>query len=1221
MNQSDINALLNNTATIETKIEILPKKAGEAVVTITGENSIKSWVYSDLRYVEDAGFIGQFVARTLDGELQDITDDFNIQDREIKLYLGIRVPNAQGVYSTTYYSLGNFFVQSPESNEVNDNTKFESFDYTVLFNKDFDADFKNTTYTKSFNEYIANEETVTALWLAQYVCAQAGVTLGTTNFRNNDFVINTNQFDSSFTCRDVIKSIAKLAYTWARIGWDNKLYFDFTVKTTVDKTYNNITNDNYYKLITQKEKYGPVNRVLIGTSFAEGDNEHIDDAASIAANGLTELFIADNPLTYTEEIRKRVITSGNCLFGLQYSAIDMETTGHPWLQGNELIGIQDMEGKMLYTYPFDRVLKFNGHIKSQITSYAKTSQEESMIYEGTDSSEGLYKKTQIVLDRQNQEITALSEKIDKTTDSFRISKHSTGVEVETENAGAYLPNNFVFYGNLEQKTTTGSNLMPISITTQTINGITATRTSDGFIHLSGTATANTVIPLSTTNENVTFPSNVYLQYENDFQTTNAQVTFNNGTTGVNSLTLGELNRIYDMSSRLGNKKVTYIYLYVNNGTTLNGKFRPMIHTKGMTIQPYEPYTNGISPNPLFPQRIDVVEGYNLFDGIYRLGYNPSSSTVTHRATSKYIDIKPNTTYTCSMFNTNPSKVAQFYIYQYGVGGNIIKEGPWRNSGLNFTTESNTSYISICFKYTDDSGLTVDTFKDTLLTEGEEEKPYLSDNAIGVEISGKNMCNPSKARLGTYSGITITYNEDYLVLNGTATAIVDVYLYHTSNSVNKPLIDYLNSHYGDYVLSNNLGYKNYIRVAGAYKENTFTTSTSAQTDGAFIRVPQGTVCNNTILRVQLEPGKTASEYEAYKGKIISLPTKGMFFAKIGDVQDTGYVDFTKGQIVRNGKIGKIVLNGTEGWAYNTGATNGQSYINLPSMMKVSKNTNVYSTIAIASSVSTKDNTISGDSYGNLIFKNIKVNGTYISSAAEMKAYLNQNPVTVYYVLEESVVETADLTETELEQLRLDVGYNRLKMLTTIDSTIDLTYLTDNELNGIYSTQTQLKLENNRISSSVSETREIIGANYDDLANKLDKKLEDSDLGPILSDYASTNSVTELTNKVESYQSSTQSYIGIVQNIRQNGVDKLVTETGYTFDKDGLTIEKTGAETKTTITENGMTIYDTTGGSTNKAVQVVDNTGVYSENVKINTYLIVGTHCRFENYEGGTGAFYI
>lgn len=82
---------------------------------------------------------------------------------------------------------------------------------------------------------------------------------------------------------------------------------------------------------------------------------------------------------------------------------------------------------------------------------------------------------------------------------------------------------------------------------------------------------------------------------------------------------------------------------------------------------------------------------------------------------------------------------------------------------------------------------------------------------------------------------------------------------------------------------------------------------------------------------------------------------------------------------------------------------------------------------------------------------------------------------------------------------------------------------------------------------------------------------------------------------------------VKNVVDDGVTKVETNTGFTFDSEGLTIEKSGREMKTQITEDGMTVYrDTT------AVLTADNTGVDAKNLKASTYLVIGTNSRFENY---------
>ena len=460
MNIFDIQGLIDNTATIYTKIEILPKVAGEEIITLTNEDSIKSWVYSDLRNVEKEGFIGQFVARTLDGELQDIADDFNIEDREIVLYLGINsnrtsalatqtnveitnqsneyILTEQGENVLTYYKLGNFFVEKPESDEVRDNTKFQAIDYTILFNKPFDPDYIYSAWGRSFNQQLERSGAVSALGLFEYVCSQVGVQPGNRNFYNNFFPITSNQFDSSYTCRDVIKAIAKLGFTWARIGWDNKLYLDFRKPYRVED-YNVITNDNYYELTTQKDVYGEVNRVLIGSSIVAGNSAYVEDAQSIEDNGLTELDIYDNPILYTQELREQAIRKGNSLLGLMYQPLEVETTGHPWLLGNEFITVVDMEGNHLRTCPLDRILTYNGHIRSKISSITKTEIESTYSYQGVENNDVEIKRSRVELDRQNQVLTSVME---------RTSANESNISTITQNVNGISANVSSMSGNI-----------------------------------------------------------------------------------------------------------------------------------------------------------------------------------------------------------------------------------------------------------------------------------------------------------------------------------------------------------------------------------------------------------------------------------------------------------------------------------------------------------------------------------------------------------------------------------------------------------------------------------------------------------------------------------------------------------------------------------------------------------------------------------------------------
>jgi hypothetical protein len=109
---------------------------------------------------------------------------------------------------------------------------------------------------------------------------------------------------------------------------------------------------------------------------------------------------------------------------------------------------------------------------------------------------------------------------------------------------------------------------------------------------------------------------------------------------------------------------------------------------------------------------------------------------------------------------------------------------------------------------------------------------------------------------------------------------------------------------------------------------------------------------------------------------------------------------------------------------------------------------------------------------------------------------------------------------------------------------------------------------------------------------------------------------IRNSVEAKMTAEDVTIKINEEL-SNGVDKITTTTGFTFDDIGLTIEKSGSEMSTQITEDGMTVFRDA-----EAVLVANNEGVKAEDLHATTYLIVGNHSRFEDYgDSRTGCFWI
>ena len=140
---------------------------------------------------------------------------------------------------------------------------------------------------------------------------------------------------------------------------------------------------------------------------------------------------------------------------------------------------------------------------------------------------------------------------------------------------------------------------------------------------------------------------------------------------------------------------------------------------------------------------------------------------------------------------------------------------------------------------------------------------------------------------------------------------------------------------------------------------------------------------------------------------------------------------------------------------------------------------------------------------------------------------------------------------------------------------------------------LFLTTSNISASVSSLQENVSTSLGDINGEL----------------------ANIRNEVSAQMTDEEILFAISQSI-ENDVKSVKTETGFTFDKDGLTISKSDSEMTTLIDEDGMTIYK--NGS---AVLDVNNIGVDATNLTANGYLKIGNYSRFEDFGTRTGCFWV
>lgn len=220
------------------------------------------------------------------------------------------------------------------------------------------------------------------------------------------------------------------------------------------------------------------------------------------------------------------------------------------------------------------------------------------------------------------------------------------------------------------------------------------------------------------------------------------------------------------------------------------------------------------------------------------------------------------------------------------------------------------------------------------------------------------------------------------------------------------------------------------------------------------------------------------------------------------------------------------------------------------------------------------------------------------------------------------------------------------LTTKEGGTVFSYLLDDTLtyDGTFSQQTQWRYEDNENETAANPS--TLGESLKQTYARVDKANKEialvasetaNNANSISSLLINTNNITASVEKIEKDTAASIETINgelstlsnsvaasitaedVKIEIRQelaNGVESVKTNTGFTFNSDGLTVSKSGSEMDTKITEDGMIV-----SKNGEAVLTANNIGVDAVNLHATTYLIVGENSRFEDYGNRTGCFWI
>ena len=319
------------------------------------------------------------------------------------------------------------------------------------------------------------------LALVQKMCEICGVELYSTDFFNADLQVDEDYFTAQeLTYRDVLEKVAQSTLTTIFIK-DNKLYLHKLTNELVEKL-----DTSYLTGLTVKEKFGPVNALVLGRGDVEDNIESKDDT-SISQNGRCEIRFDENE--FVEYQREQVIDGMfEQIKGLEYYAYESSDLGVMWLEPCDLIEVEDSENNTYKTIYLSANITINTGISSDIeadipeetnTEYKVTTKEEKK----TLKVERLAKKNegliQDVIEQQTETGKKLTQ-VEQTVDGITQTVSSVETKVETvenkaEQAQTSADNAQSTADEAISKITTTTN--KVSEIEQTVDNITSTVSS------------------------------------------------------------------------------------------------------------------------------------------------------------------------------------------------------------------------------------------------------------------------------------------------------------------------------------------------------------------------------------------------------------------------------------------------------------------------------------------------------------------------------------------------------------------------------------------------------------------------------------------------------------------------------------------------------------------------------------------------------------------------
>ena len=1083
----------------------------------------------------------------------------------LKYEFGLKV---NGEYE--YINYGNYVVYSVEKQEDTKSYKITCYDKLLYSMLDYVK--LPITYPISIRDYINSISTVLGLKFAN----KSGT------FANYDKQIQADLYDGlGYTFRDILDELAQVTASTICLNNNDELEIRYITETgdIIDEEYLKDVNVNF------GEKFGKVNTIVLSRS---ADSDSVYYPSTLPANPY-EIKISDNQIMNGNDRADFLPDIYNKLNGLEFYTNDFVSTGICYYDLCDRYSVKVGDNTYSCVMFNDEVLVTQG-LEENI--YTELPEQTETDYKHASKDDRMINQVYIIAKKNEAEILALVSTTETIQKEINPTKDESGSEIIIEDASNNPLTYLEIEGKSTQETRSGKNLLPFEDKTFTLNGVTYI-CSNGELKVNGTSTGEIYGNNATfkTNFPITLPAGTYtLQFNLDNSITvncPAQIRkISDGTTLVTVNGINLLKGTFILEEETEVNLGFYMYQQTFNNLTLN-----LMLENGSTATDYEPY--GTSPSPDYPSEIESVGYENLFDVSKITGKTAIMSADGSTATSSvsnlsdYIEVKANKPYTLSFEYDTLLNTAERGLCYYDKDKKFLRGKAYSQTGKKEAiAPTEDGYVRFSYDM---------NCYNIQVAEGEHSYIPYGKSGIEVKTVGKNLSYISSIAPYNYSAIL---ENGIIAMNGTSASAgnLTIYLNDKTNLILKANTTYTfivivdgtitgSTYKAIYLKGNNVG------SLSSDKITTFQYTPTEDTVAVEIAFDLGAnLTFNCTIKIQVEKGNTSTEYQPYQKNTSLFVLNAPLRSLPNGIKDIAYIKNNKLYVDRY--VGSVVLNGSESWATDGTTENTRRYTLDLSNVKLN---NSY-TIQLSNYFSYNFNYGLDEPHFYINSSSKVYIFSNITDINNFKTWLSTHNTQVDYELATPVTEEYG----EIEMLKTLKGYNNISTTDDLLPIINLTYVRDTILaDYVENHVAELKLTENEIKASV----ESVSISVDGLNTTIDRVEEITTDNSQVINIISTN-IDRTTGEVR----------------------EVTTTTGFTFNKDGMTIDD-GSGFKAEHRANGTYYKDgesivgeyTKDGSKQKDLSLF-GTYSYAMNDKDATPMFVGQLFTNTNGEEGFGHFY-